>query len=130
MNEKNLSEIDKKRTEIIHLKNNVIDKLKKAKEIGGDSIALSDDTEKNRLKLEKERKAALEEKERQILMQTKELKRMQKNATAGDSKALDADTEAARRKLMKQRAEEKRAREQEIIAVSYTHLPLPTIYSV
>ena len=33
LNEKNLSEIDKKRTEIIHLKNNVIEKLKKAKEI-------------------------------------------------------------------------------------------------
>ena len=33
LNEKNLSEINKKRTEIIHLKNNIIDKLKKAKEI-------------------------------------------------------------------------------------------------
>ena len=33
LNEKNLSEIDKRRTEIIHLKNNVINKLKKAKEI-------------------------------------------------------------------------------------------------
>eukprot|EP00944_MAST-04C_sp_MAST-4C-sp1_P012238 g12238.t1 len=93
---------ERKRQEALEMKRRNAEmkaRLKKAKSKGGDSKCLDKSTERNRQKLEEERRLALEEKERQILLQTIELKRMQKNATAGDSKALDADTEAARQKL-------------------------------